>query len=244
LAPRKPPFDGYRREIFQREAAAIKRWKTGGNLLDVGCGTGTFFENFDKGHWQLYGVDTSWLGVEAARDRYRAEAFCGTLHEAQYASGFFDVVTVLDTLFYCPDPKAVIREAHRVLKDDGILAVEVPGLRYTMLRGKAPLCWLLDRKWVKGFTASRHLYYFAPDTLRLLLASAGFRTIEMIPEQASLARRGLGRCSNECHFLLAKALFKASGGRLSIAGKEFYLAVKAERRSGAAPDLLHAATGN
>lgn len=237
-------FDAYRRRVLQREAEAIKRWKTRGNLLDVGCATGTFFENFDRRHWRLYGVDSSWLGVEVARNQHQAEAFCGTLHEVQYASSFFDVVTVLDTLYYCPDPKAVIREAHRVLKEDGMLAVEVPGFRYTLLRERGPLCWLLDRKWMKGFTASRHLYYFAPDTLRLLLASAGFRIIQMIPEQASLARRGLGRCANECHFLLAKALFKASGGRASIAGKEFYLAVKGQGSSATIPCPRPAATAN
>lgn len=222
-------FDAYRRRVLQREAEAIKRWKTGGNLLDVGCATGTFFESFDQRDWRLYGVDTSWLGVETTRHRYQAETFCGTLHEAQYASGFFDVVTVLDTIYYCPDPKAVLQEAHRILKEDGVLAVEVPGFRYTLLRERGPLCWLLDRKWMGGFTASRHLYYFAPDTLRLLLASAGFRTIEMVPEQASLAQRGLGRCLNELHFLLAKALFKVSRGSVSVAGKEFYLAVKEPR---------------
>ncbi|HEV2426198.1 MAG TPA: class I SAM-dependent methyltransferase [Terriglobia bacterium] len=220
-------FDAYRRRVLQREAAAIKRRRNSGTLLDVGCGTGTFFENFDARHWRLYGVDTSRLGVEVARERYQTEAFCGTLQEAQYAPGSFDVVTVLDTLYYCSDPVSMIGEAHRVLKDDGVLAVEVPGYRYTLFRDKGPVCWLLDGKRMRGFTSSHHLYYFAPKTLKLLLTSAGFRIIEMIPEQASLAQAWFGSCLNEIHFLLAKALFSASRGRVSIAGKEFYLAVKA-----------------
>lgn len=219
-------FDRYRSRVLQREAKVIKESKAGGNLLDVGCATGTFFDNFDRRQWRLYGVDSSSLAVDLVRDRCQVEAFCGTLQEAEYTSRFFDVVTVLDTLYYCSDPVSLIREAHRVLKDDGVLAVEVPGFRYTLLRENGPLCWLLDGKRMRGFTSSRHLYYFAPKTLKLLLARAGFRTLRMIPEQASLAQRRFGRCLNELHFLLARVLFKATAGLVSIAGKEFYLAVK------------------
>jgi len=60
-------FDRYRREILSREAEAVKRLKPGGNLLDIGCGTGVFFDNFMKGNWHLYGVDTASLGVNIAR---------------------------------------------------------------------------------------------------------------------------------------------------------------------------------
>src|SRR5215472_6445401 len=60
-------FDGYRRKILQREARAIKRIKPAGNLLDIGCATGTFFESFQSRAWRLYGVDSSPMGVEATR---------------------------------------------------------------------------------------------------------------------------------------------------------------------------------
>jgi SAM-dependent methyltransferase len=219
-------FDRYRREILSREAEAVKRLKPAGNLLDIGCATGVFFDNFTKGNWRLYGVDTAPLGVSISRTKRGAEVFNGTLAEAQYPSGFFDVVSILDTLFYDPDPRATLVEIRRILKDDGLLAVEVPGFTYTLLRNRGPLCWLLDRKWTKGYTASYHLYYFSPRSLRLLLEASGFRVTKIIPEQASLDRGGVLRSLNELHFALARLLFTASGGRLSLAGKELYLAVK------------------
>jgi SAM-dependent methyltransferase len=220
-------FDRYRREILSREAEAVKRLKPGGNLLDIGCATGVFFDSFMKGNWRLYGVDTAPLGVSIARTKQGAEVFNGTLREAQYPSGFFDVVSILDTLYYDPDPRATLIEIQRILKDDGLLAVEVPGFTHTLLRNRGPLCWLLDRKWTKGYAASSHLYYFSPRSLRLLLEASGFRVLKMIPEQASLGRGGLVRSLNELHFALARLLFTTSGGRLSVAGKELYLAVKA-----------------
>lgn len=221
-------FDGYRRKVLQREAEAIKKIKPGGNLLDIGCATGTLFENFQSRDWHLYGVDSSSLGVEAARTRSNADVFCGTLREAQYPTEFFDVVTILDTLYYISDPKAELTEAHRILKNDGLLAVELPGLTYSLLRERGPLCWLLDSKWMRGFTNSYHLYYFSASTLQSLLKCSGFDLIKMLPAQASLGRRGISRLLNNLHFAATRFLFKASAGRLSIAAKEFWLAVKAD----------------
>jgi hypothetical protein len=45
-------------------------------------------------------------------------------------------------------------------------------------------------------------------------------------EQASLSGGQIARLMNGLHFALAKSLFRMTAGRLSIAGKEFYLAVK------------------
>jgi SAM-dependent methyltransferase len=223
-------FDGYRRKILEREAEAIKRIKPAGNLLDIGCATGTFFENFESGVWRLHGIDTSRLGVEAAQARYNADVFCGTLREAQYPTEFFDAVTMLDTLYYSPDPKAELIEIHRVLKNDGLLAVELPGLAYSLLRERGPLCWLLDRKWTRGFTNSYHLYYFSASTLHALLESTGFELIKMLPEQASLGRQGIARKVNGLHLSVTRSLFKFTGGRFSIAAKELYLAKKTVSR--------------
>lgn len=212
-----------RRGVLQREARAIKKLKSGGSLVDIGCASGTFFENFDPSNWRLYGVETSPVGVEIAGRG--AEVFCGTLREARYPSGSFDVVTILDTLYYIPDPKAELVEIRRILKDDGVLAVEIPGLAFRLLRMRGPFCWLLDRRWTSGFVWT-HLYYFSPTTLRLLLETIGFRVVDVIPEQASLGRQGMACALNDLHFALARLLFKVTAGTLAIAAKELYLATK------------------
>jgi len=132
-------FTLYRREVLRREAAAISAMKTGGKLLDIGCATGTLFENLVGTNWRLYGVETSPLGVELASSRYGAEVFCGALREAHYLTRFFDAISVLGALYYFPDPRAELAEIRRVLKDDGLLAVEIPGFTYTLLRDRG-LC--------------------------------------------------------------------------------------------------------
>ncbi len=219
-------FDGYRREILRREAEAVKRRVPAGKLLDVGCATGTFFEFFSADRWLLFGVDTSGLAVERAGGERPAHVCQGTLGEAQFPLQFFDVVTILDTLYYAPDPIAELRESHRILKDDGLLAVEIPGLAYTLVRAKDPLCRLLDGRASPRLADSCHLYQFSPSTMERLLARCGFRVLERIPEQASLRGGSLRRMVNRLHFLMARTVDWATLGKVSIAGKELYLARK------------------
>ena len=221
-------FTAARREVLRREAEVIKKLKDSGNLLDVGCATGIFFENFKDGNWQLYGVDPSLLGTDVARSEHGVEVFCGALHDAHYPDKFFDVVSVLDTLYYVPDPLAELREIRRILRDNGILAVEIPGYNYTLLRRGKLLSRFLDRGSGISLADSANLYYFSPKTLARVFASAGFDLLEMIPEQASLSRKGLPRFLNEAHFAFSKLLFKLTGARISFAGKELHLAQKGE----------------
>ncbi len=214
-----------RQRALRKAAEAIHGLKSGGTLLDVGCATGNFFENFKPESWRLYGLDTSPLGVEIARDKYKAEVLCGTLQEAHYLPRFFDVVTVIDALYYSPDPRADLSEIHRILKDDGVLAVEIPGLRALTLRDRGPLCWLLEGRWERLFADQGILYYFSPSTMKLLLRLTGFRLLRMIPG-ASVSMRKWGQAMNNIYFVLAWLLFKVSAGRFSIAGRELYVAVK------------------
>jgi len=218
-------FTGFRRAMLRREARAIQRLKPGGRLLDIGCATGTLFGFFQGSGWRLHGVDTSQTGVELAAQQYGAEVFCGTLQEARYPSRSFDVVSILDTLYYNPQPERELLEIRRVLKDDGLLALEIPGYNYRLMRERGPLCWLLNGAWVRGFANCSHLYFFSPRTIRRLLANAGFRIVRVVPEQASISVAGFGLLLNHLHFAAARLLFHLIG--VSIAGKELYLAVKA-----------------
>lgn len=222
-------FNSARNEVLRREARAIMKIKRSGNLLDIGCATGVLFENFPQDKWHLYGVEPSALAVDLARKR-GADVFCGTLAEAHYPPAFFNVVSMLDAFYYFTNPRAELEEIKRILRKDGLLALEIPGWNYLSLRERGPICWLLDRKWLRGFKNPWELYYFPPSTLKRLLESVGFRVIKVIPEQASHGKAGLSSMPINLHFALARCLFKATAGKVSISGKELYLAIKSELR--------------
>ncbi len=222
--PNLDMFTAFRREVLRREAKVVGQMKSRGNLLDIGCSVGTFFEGFDREHWQLYGVEPSVFNAGEARRRHSAEVFCGTLRQAKYPARFFDVITMLDTIYYIPDLRGELNEIYRCLKDDGFLMIEIQGLNYWLIRDKGPLCWLLDRSWSR--VRGNRLYYFSPATLGRLLEATGFRVIRMFPEQGVLGRKGIGRRTNDLHYALARLLSRVTAGRVSVAAREVYLATK------------------
>ena len=218
-------FLHFRTDILKREAAVINRKKTGGTLLDIGCATGTFLQNFGP-NWRLYGVDTSGAALECAAAQNGVELYRGSLRQANFPSGHFDVICMLDTLYFLPDPVAELGEVHRILKDDGMLAIEIPGMNYRRVRDRGMLSWLIDGKWSRMTPEESHLYYYTPTTLRQLLEKTKFEVRDVVPEQASIRGDPVLRKINVIHFWLARSLFFITRGWISIAAKELYLGNK------------------
>jgi SAM-dependent methyltransferase len=221
-------YKSLRRGILRREARLIKRFKPeGGNLLDVACGMGTFLENFlSPPRWRLFGVDQSRLGIETAAALDGVKLIGGTLREAHYPDSFFDAVSILDALYYFSDPLLDILEVRRILKPDGLFAIEIPGLHYNLFKDRGPIALALHGQWWSLNPKLNRLYYFSPTAIRKLLAKAGFRVVQVVPEPASLGRGFLGTLANYLQFAAVRMVFATTGGKLSIAARDLYLSIK------------------
>jgi SAM-dependent methyltransferase len=96
-------------------------------LLDVGCAQGTFLHGaLQRFHVQGTGVDMGAASVRYACRRFGLYALQGTLHEAGFPNATFDTVTMWHELEHELDPRAALKEVHRIMKPDGRLLVEVP----------------------------------------------------------------------------------------------------------------------
>ena len=132
-------------------------------------------------------------------------------------------MTVLDAFFCFPAPRRELAEIRRILKDDGLLAIEIPGFRYRKFRDRGLICYLADGRWSRISPRNPDLYYFSPATLKALLDNAGFRIRQVIPQQAPTRRNPLLQCLNRLHFNLNRGLFAITRGRTSFAAKEMLL---------------------
>jgi len=161
-----------RRYSLNKPCRFIEGVKLGGQLLDVGCGTGNFLAQMrERGGWKVYGLDISSEAVEYARRRFDLDVFHGALEDAGYPSAFFDVVTLWNVLEHLHDPRATLKEVRRVLRADGILALSVPN-------GDSLDARLFGRYWI-GLDPPRHLYTFTRQTLQRLLVQTGFKVLEV-----------------------------------------------------------------
>jgi SAM-dependent methyltransferase len=157
---------------LRKRMNAVRKYKRGGKILDVGCATGLFLAEMQKlGGWQAYGVEP---GAEAAAAAVRAHGFevhVGDLTSARYSDHMFDAVTLWDVLEHLHDPLGMMREVRRILRPHGILVMRTPSLR----------SWdsqVFGRYWA-GLDSPRHLAIFTPVTLAALLEKAGFAVESM-----------------------------------------------------------------
>ena len=169
------------REItFGKCLDAIERvWEQPpGRLLDIGTGGGSFPYIASQRGWKAEGCEPNrWL-CEWARENYRLLIRPGTVFDQHYPPKSYDLVTLWDVLEHTPDPKAEVREAHRLLNDEGLLVINYPDIGSWVAR-------LMGRSWV--FLLDVHLYYFTRATIRKLLEDAGFEIIRIRPHFQRLA---------------------------------------------------------
>ncbi|MEU7907626.1 class I SAM-dependent methyltransferase [Actinoplanes sp. NPDC049118] len=91
------------------------------DLLDVGCGTGSFLRDLGAGghRGRLAGLDTSAAAVRALDGVAGVSACLGDAATLPFGDGSFDVVTARHMLFHVPDVAGAIAEARRVLRPGG-----------------------------------------------------------------------------------------------------------------------------
>jgi ubiquinone/menaquinone biosynthesis C-methylase UbiE len=101
------------------------RPSSGMNVLDVGCGTGSHLELYQRYKCSLYGIDMSPSMLDVARQRLgdSAQLDFGDASQMPYDDDHFDLVLTMLTLHEMAPPArlSVLNEIKRVLKKDGRL---------------------------------------------------------------------------------------------------------------------------
>jgi len=206
-------FIDWRRDSLQREASIIQRlMPQGGRLLDLGTASGAFlgfFAGFSQ--WQVEGVEPSRYATVAAAKRYSVPVHAGFLHDQQFPDAYFNVVSSLDAFMFHPEPQDDLREISRVLKPGGLLAVEIPGLRFRLLKNSGLVCRLLYGVPAR-LNAGIHLFYYNRKTLGLLMAQHGLHEILTVPECSPLYGSWFMRLLNTLYYRLTRSVYRVTGG--------------------------------
>lgn len=146
----------------RREIRFVRRFMSGGTLLDIGCSTGSFVKAAREAGFEAEGVDISAPAVRCGQRFGLPLHALDILHESTGKQ--YDAITLWATLEHVPDPMRHLRRARELLKPGGLLFVSVPN--YSGISQKILGKW--DR-----YVGSDHLNYFRPDILRRAMEAAG-----------------------------------------------------------------------
>lgn len=157
----------------------MEPYRRTGKLLDVGCGRRWFLAEARKRGWRVYGTEYSPEAVLRCREQ-GVEARQGSLADAGFDEGMFDVITSFEVIEHVNTPLAEARLIHKLLRSGGLFYLTTPNFNaYLRFRLKENF---------NVITYPEHLCYFARPTLRRLARRAGFKPLRILTTGVSVTR--------------------------------------------------------
>jgi 2-polyprenyl-6-hydroxyphenyl methylase/3-demethylubiquinone-9 3-methyltransferase len=141
-------------------------------ILEVGCGQGFFLRSWKKWFhaWRLFGSDIHFPSLAAAARMCRgALLVCHDAKMIPFGDSGFDILCAFQVVEHISDPDLFFGEAHRVLREDGLLLLATPNPSGITAR-------LLKERWI-GVRAD-HVSLRRPSQWRSALEASGFRVLD------------------------------------------------------------------
>ena len=164
--------------LWQQRLSRIKRVQTGGELLDIGCGYGSFL-SLAASDFSCTGVEVSRTACRKAAENTALEIHCDRLEKVRFANDFFDVITLWDVLEHIVSPHELMREIARILKPGGTLWIctgDTGAILPRILRSRWSYYCLID-----------HICFYDLKLLKWLLNEHDLRMIDSFYENASVS---------------------------------------------------------
>lgn len=165
---KEPSYWGPRREPIFAQIADSLREQGVTSVLDIGSGYGHLVAYLDRRGFRATGCDLSAEAVRAGRKALQVDIRRATVEELQLSRRH--ALTLIDTLYYVPDPEVHLLACRRHCSPGGIL----------LLRVRNP-----DGLFTRQGLPCPHLWGFSPDGLIELLDRTGWETEHVAPGAAS-----------------------------------------------------------
>jgi len=141
----------------------------GRRVLEIGCGFGRTALEVGRGQSEMFGVDASQVGIDAARQAAAGRPECGfavmDAGDLRFPDGRFDAAYSIDVVehLHPDDVGRHLAEVHRVLRSGGIYIVKTPSDLTGPHEGSDP-----------GTQGFLHFQEYRYGTFMPLLRAAGF----------------------------------------------------------------------
>lgn len=155
--------------LSQKERLIFSYFKSKGNLLDIGAGTGDFLAFAKTKKWEVLGIEPS----SKAKALARKKGIPFVENTRDLSDNSFDVITMWHVLEHVRDLDQQLSELKRICKPGGYVIIAVPNFKS------------YDAKYYKEFWAAydvpRHLWHFSKTAITKLFAQKEMKLQKVHP---------------------------------------------------------------
>jgi 2-polyprenyl-3-methyl-5-hydroxy-6-metoxy-1,4-benzoquinol methylase/predicted RNA-binding Zn-ribbon protein involved in translation (DUF1610 family) len=219
------------------ELNEIKRHVPKGKLLDIGSNMGFFLRKAVEMGFDCHGVEPSPSLAKISEKEFGLKITNAFFEDANFGDKSFDIITLIDVFEHVTQPKQMLKEAHRVLSDKGILCIKVPNGNYNLLKLKlARLTGKTSEHDI--FNSFEHVVHYTHPTMKQMVESCGFKIKKLvvpIPIQIPVWHQHVG------HYFAYPSPFILDAKRIMLRNMFYYIG-KVQKALGfkitCGPDLM------
>lgn len=154
---------------------ALKYFKLGGTIAEVGCGLGQFAYLMKKSGFYPIVYELSEEICQYVRETMKIPVICGEMMEQEEK---FDTIVAMDVFEHLIHPQEFLNTVLKNLKEDGKLCLQLPcydpGLSFQEMVKEKP-------NFQKLLVRDQHVYLYSKDSIKKILLDSGFQYIQFEP---------------------------------------------------------------
>jgi SAM-dependent methyltransferase len=150
----------------------INKYKTGGKVLDIGCGTGEFLNHMKNKGFLVSGIEPEPKARNFAIKKYGLDIMNEDRLE-NLSNDNFDIISMWHVLEHVYNINARLKKIHDLLDNDGYFFNALPMI-------DSPDSKKFGKYWA-GLDVPRHLHHFSTNTFQRLASNNGFKVIDKYP---------------------------------------------------------------
>jgi len=137
-------------------------------VIEIGCGAGGILQYFKEKGCNVQGVDLGAEYIEFGRSQYDLNLKTGGIADIS-SDEAFDIVIYSHVLEHILNPNEEIHHIKRILRTDGIVYIELPGVKSLRYNN-------YDLDFLK-YLQNAHTYHFTLTTLNNLMQTNGYKLV-------------------------------------------------------------------
>lgn len=166
---------------YRRNVLGVKKYKQifeyfdkPGKVLDIGCGLGELLSKFQENNWDCTGIEFNEFAADYARTSFNLNIVNKSIYEFD-GTDKYDLIMLWGVLEHFYDPVKILKKINELLKDDGILVLEVPSGDSVLVRYFEQNPQSVDRI-IEG---DRHIMLFSVRGFIEMAEKGGFKPVSI-----------------------------------------------------------------